>query len=85
MRVSFEWADEDDEFPENHYKVSFARDDHFINRKEAIGKLMANVIRTMELENDPRGDTIFLRVVDDGEAEVLSEMLDSMRADEWKD
>lgn len=85
MRVSFEWVDEDEAYPDNHCKVSLARDDNFADKRSLIGKLMASVIRVMELDPDPRGETIFFRVVKEKEAEVLNDMLEDMRAEEWKD
>ena len=85
MRVSFEWVDEDNAYPDNHCKVSLARDDKFIDRKSLIGKLMASVMKIMKLDNDPHGDTIFFRTVTEKEAESLNDLLDDMRADEWKD
>ena len=85
MRVSFEWVGEDKDFPDNHCKVSLACDDIFIDRKSLIGKLMASVMTIMKLDNDPHGDTIFFRTVTEKEAESLNDLLDDMRADEWKD
>lgn len=84
MRVSFEWIDEDETYLDNHCKVSLARDDDFTDKRNLIGKLMASVIRMMELDPDPRGDTIFFRVVKEEEAGVLNDLLEDMRAEEWK-
>ena len=83
MRVSFEWVNEDKDFPDNHCKVSLACDDFQISKEEVIGRLMANVIRTMKLDNDPHGDTIFFRTVTEEEAKLLNDLLDDLRADEW--
>lgn len=85
MRVSFEWVDEDEAYPDNHYKISLARDDNFTDKRNLIGKMMSSVMRMMELDPDPRGDTIFFRVVKGEEAIILNDMLEDMRADEWKD
>lgn len=83
MRVSFELVDENNAYPDNHYKVSLARDDRFTDRKSLIGKLMASVMTMLELDNNPHGDTIFFRTVTEKEAESLNDLLDDMRADEW--
>lgn len=83
MRVSFEWIDEDEAYPDNHCKVSLARDDHFTDKKSLIGKLMASVMTMMELDDNPHGDTIFFRTITEKEAESLNDLLDDMRADEW--
>ena len=85
MRVSFEWVDEDGALPDSHCKVSLARDDIFTDTKSLIGKLMASVMTMMELDDNPHGDTIFFRTVTEKEAKSLSDLLDDMRADEWKD
>ena len=85
MRVSFEWVDEDNAYPDNHYKVSLARDDKFTDRKSLISKLMVGVMTVLELDDNPHGDTIFFRTVTEKEAESLNDLLDDMRADEWKD
>lgn len=85
MRVSFEWVDEDNDFPDNHCKVSLARDDNFTDKKSLIGKLMASVMTMMELDDNPHGNTIFFRTVTKKEAESLNDLLNDMRADEWKD
>ena len=85
MRVSFEWIDEDEAYPDNHCKISIACQDHLTTKKEIIGGLMANVMTMLELDNDPHGDTIFFRTVTEKEAESLNDLLDDMRADEWKD
>ena len=85
MRVSFEWVDEDNAYPDNHCKVSLARDDKFTDRKSLIGKLMASVMKMLELDDNPHGDTIFCRTVTEKEAESLNDLLNDMRADEWKD
>ena len=85
MRVSFEWVDEDGALPDSHCKVSLARDDIFTDAKSLIGKLMASVMAMMELDDNPRGNTIFFRTVTEKEAKSLSDLLDDMRADEWKD
>lgn len=83
MRASFEWADEDENFPDNHFQVSLARDDRFINKRSLIGKLMASVMMIMELDDNPHGDTIFFRTVTEKEAKSLDDLLEDMRADEW--
>lgn len=83
MRVSFEWIDEGKTYPDNHYKVSLARDDLFTDKKSLIGKLMASVMTMMELDDNPHGDTIFFRTITEKEAESLNDLLDDMRADEW--
>ena len=85
MRVSFEWVDEDKTLPDSHCKVSLARDDIFTDTKSLIGKLMASVMTMLELDDNPHGDTIFFRTVTEKEAESLNDLLDDMRADEWKD
>lgn len=85
MRVSFEWVSEDEAYPDNHCKISIACQDHLITKKEIIGRLMASAIRMMKLDNDPHGDTIFFRTVTEKEAESLNDLLNDMRADEWKD
>ena len=85
MRVSFEWVSEDEAYPDNHCKISIACQDHLTTKKEIIGGLMANVMTMLELDNDPHGDTIFFRTVTEKEAESLNDLLDDMRADEWKD
>lgn len=84
MRASFEWADEDENFPDNHFQVSLARDDRFINKRSLIGKLMASVMMIMELDDNPHGDTIFFRTVTEKEAKSLDDLLEDMRADEWE-
>ena len=84
MRVSFEWVDEDDAYPDNHCKISLARDDNFTDKRSLIGKMMASVIRIMELDSDPRGDTVFFRTVTEKEAKSLNDLLDDMREDEWE-
>ena len=81
MRVSFEWIDEDEAYPDNHCKVSLARDDLFTNKKSLIGKLMASVMTMMELDDNPHGDTIFFRTITDKEPESLNDLLDDMRED----
>ena len=83
MRVSFEWIDEDKDFPDNRCQVNLAGDNRFINKRNLIGKMMASVIRIMELDDDPRGDTIFFRTVTEKEAKSLNDLLDDMREDEW--
>lgn len=83
MRVSFEWIDEDGTFPDNRCQVNLAGDNRFINKRNLIGKMMAGVIRIMELDDDPRGDTIFFRTVTEKEAKSLNDLLDDMREDEW--
>lgn len=85
MRVSFEWVDENEAYPDNHCKVSLAKDDEFTGGKSLIGKLMAGVMTMMKLDDNPHGDTIFFRTVTEKEAKSLSDLLDDMRADEWKD
>lgn len=85
MRVSFEWVSEDEDYPDNHCKISIACQDHLTSKKEIIGRLMASVMTIMKLDNDPHGDTIFFRTVTEKEAKSLSDLLDDMRADEWKD
>lgn len=80
MRVSFKW--EDEAYPDNHYKVSLAK---ITDTKSLIGKLMASVMTMLELDDNPHGDTIFFRTVTGKEAKSLSDLLDDMRADEWKD
>lgn len=85
MRVSFEWIDEDGTFPDNRCQVSLAGDDRFINKRSLIGKMMASVIRMMELDNDPRGNTIFFRTVTEKESKALDDLLEDMREDEWKE
>ena len=82
MRVSFEWVNEDEDYPDNHCKVSLAK---VTDTKSLIGKLMANVMTMMELDDNPHGDTIFFRTVTEKEAESLNDLLNDMRADEWKD
>lgn len=83
MRVSFEWIDEDETYPDNHCKVSLARDDLFTDKKSLIGKLMASVMTMMELDDNPHGDTIFFRTITEKEAKSLNDCLDDFRADEW--
>ena len=83
--MSFEWVDEDNAYPDNHYKASLARDDKFTDRKTLIGKLMVGVMTILELDDNPHGDTIFFRTVTEKEAESLNDLLNDMRADEWKD
>ena len=83
MRVSFEWVNEDEAYPDNHCKVSLARDDNFTDKSSLIGKLMASVMIMMELDDNPHGDTIFFRTITEKEAESLNDLLDDMRADEW--
>lgn len=85
MRASFEWIDEDENFPDNCFQVSLARDDRFINKRSLIGKLMASVMMIMELDNDSRGDTIFFRTVTEKEAKALDDLLEDMREDEWRE
>lgn len=46
---------------------------------------MASVMTMLELDDNPHGDTIFFRTVTEKEAESLNDLLDDMRADEWKD
>lgn len=84
MRVSFEFVNEDDHFPDNRCEVSLGCSG-FQSKKKVIGNLMASVMRLLELDNNPQGDTIFFRVVSEDEAEVLDELLEGLRADEWKD
>ena len=84
MRVSFEWVDEDEAYPDNHCKISLARDDNFTDKESLIGKMMASVIRIMELDSDSRGDTVFFRTVTEKEAKSLNDLLDDMREDEWE-
>lgn len=83
MRVSFEWVSEDEDYPDNHCKISIACQDHLTSKKEIIGRLMASVMTIMKLDNDPHGDTIFFRTITEKEAESLNDLLDDMRADEW--
>lgn len=85
MRVSFEWVDEDEAYPDNHCKISIACQDHLTTKKEIIGRLMASAITMMKMDGNPRGNTIFFRTVTEKEAKSLSDLLDDMRADEWKD
>lgn len=85
MRVSFEWVSEDEDYPDNHCKISIACQDHLTSKKEIIGRLMASVMTIMKLDNDPHGDTIFFRTVTEKEAKSLNDLLNDMRADEWKD
>ena len=85
MRVSFEWVSEDENYPDNHCKISIACQDHLTSKKEIIGRLMASVMTIMKLDNDSHGDTIFFRTVTEKEAKSLNDLLDDMRADEWKD
>lgn len=83
MRVSFEWVSEDEDYPDNHCKISIAGQDHLTSKKEIIGRLMASVMTIMKLDNDPHGDTIFFRTVTEKEAKSLNDCLDDFRADEW--
>ena len=85
MRVSCGWVDEDEALPDSHCKVGLAGDDIFTDTKSLIGKLMASVMTMLELDDNPHGDTIFFRTVTEKEAKSLSDLLDDMRADEWKD
>ena len=83
MRVSFEWVSEDENYPDNHCKISVACQDHLTSKKDLIGEVIASVMRTMKLDYDPRGNTIFFRTVTEKEAKSLNDLLDDMRADEW--
>ena len=85
MRVSFEWVSEDENYPDNHCKISIACQDHLTTKKEIIGRLMASAITMMKLDDNPHGDTIFFRTITEKEAKSLNNFLDDFRAEEWED